>query len=203
LSSRFYLYLYLSDLKTVHKAFLMSLYSLLRLSSSWPAFRKELSVGADLFTKHGQLQYPAFHHLLSNQTKQRILSYQFGSRMWIYFATLVNFATLWKRERERASEEVKPRECQISLIDRVGNIEGHVRCISLLGFNNLSWHTSWGGNDSRKGRRVLWRKILVGIFDTQLYLLARSIEELYGYNKLLSLKYFLFYGRLGKRVLSR
>jgi hypothetical protein len=29
-----------------------------------------------------------------------------------------------------------------------------------------------------KGRRVLGCKILVGIVDTQLYLLARSIEEL-------------------------
>jgi len=76
---------------------------------------------------------------------------------------------------------LKPRECQISLRDGIGNIEGHVRCISLLGFNNSSWHTSESGNDRRRGRRVLWRKILVGIVDTQLYLLARPIEEFYIY----------------------
>jgi len=92
-----YPYLSFSDLKSVHKASAVSFYALLRLSSSClPVART--SGRADLFTRHGQLRYPDFHHLLSNQTKQRILSYQFCSRMWIYFAILVNFATLWKRE---------------------------------------------------------------------------------------------------------
>jgi hypothetical protein len=54
-----------------------------------------------------------------------------------------------------------------------------------------------------KGRWVLGRKILVGIVDTQFYLLTRSIEKLYRYNKLLNLTFFLFYGRLGKYTLSR
>jgi len=61
------------------------------------------------------------------------------------------------------------------------------------GFNNSRWHTSYSGNDSREGRRVLWRKILVGIVDTQLYLLARSIEELYWYNQLMSVCVFLYF----------
>jgi hypothetical protein len=100
LYSRFYPYLSFSDLKSVHKAFAMSFYSLLRLSSSCLPLGRN-SARADLFTRQGQLRYPDFHHLLSNQTKQRILSYQFGSRMWIYFTIPVNFATLWKRERER------------------------------------------------------------------------------------------------------
>jgi len=134
LHSLLYPYISFSGLKSAHKAFAMSFYSLLQLSSSCLPLARN-SGTADLFTRRRQLRYPDFHHILSNQTKQRILSYQFGSRMWIYFAILVNSATLWKRDRDRESarEKLQPRECQISLIDRVGNIEGHVRCISLLG----------------------------------------------------------------------
>jgi len=91
--SMLYPYLSFSDLNSVHKAFAMSFFSLLQLSSCCPPLGRN-SGRADLFTSHGQLRYPDFHHLLSNRTKQLILSYQFGSRMWIYFAILVNFVTL-------------------------------------------------------------------------------------------------------------
>ena len=128
-----------------------------------------------------------FDRLISIETKQRVLSYQFGFELWIYFVTLLNFVT-WGFERTPFS--AAPLETH-------GDIEGHVRCISAVGFNNSSWHTSWSGNDSRKRNPVLWRNSYI-IFLTagvevryrKHNIAERFIEEIQ--NKYLQARYWSF-----------
>lgn len=85
----------------------------------------ENSGQTDLFTRHWKLRTLYFHHLLSTQTKQGMLSYQFGSGMWIYIGTLVNFATLCERETSCVSK--------VSLTERAGNMEAMSDLFQLWG----------------------------------------------------------------------